>query len=390
MKELFRGFYKLKDYELIELWDNAFITFDTNVLLNLYRYSVETRNALFKLLNNLSTKIFLTYQVGLEFHQNRFDVIIEQERLYKSSFDALKKIEDDFNSKARHPFISDKLGSKLKEVVNDVKTELKNGEKDFRGLIHEDEIYEQISYLFKDKVQEAFSKEEIEQIIREGVGRYANKIPPGFEDEKNKTANECYGDLILWKGIIEFAKKERKAIIFVTEERKKDWWWISRDGQLLGPRQELVNEIYREAEVDFQMCSIDSFFEIGLKYLKEKANLKAISEIKELSLEPTYKNVFSEVLINIDPIFLSPAFKFLMPDYRESFDKEIERLRIKIGNLLEQRKGVLNEILTTDSNKIENHALLANLRQKLETLNKEIIPLTKILRPFEDDVLTPL
>ncbi len=135
MKELFRGFYKLKDYELIELWDNAFITFDTNVLLNLYRYSVETRNALFKLLNNLSTKIFLTYQVGLEFHQNRFDVIIEQERLYKSSFDALKKIEDDFNSKARHPFISDKLGSKLKEVVNDVKTELKNGEKDFRGLI---------------------------------------------------------------------------------------------------------------------------------------------------------------------------------------------------------------------------------------------------------------
>ena len=152
----------------------------------------------------------------------------------------------------------------------------------------------------------------------------------------------------------------------------------------------MVNEIYREAEVDFQMCSIDSFFEIGLKYLKEKANLKAISEIKELSLEPTYKNVFSEVLINIDPIFLSPAFKFLMPDYRESFDKEIERLRIKIGNLLEQRKGVLNEILTTDSNKIENHALLANLRQKLETLNKEIIPLTKILRPFEDDVLTPL
>ncbi len=87
MKELFRGFYKLKDYELIELWDNAFITFDTNVLLNLYRYSVETRNALFKLLNNLSTKIFLTYQVGLEFHQNRFDVIIEQERLYKSSFE---------------------------------------------------------------------------------------------------------------------------------------------------------------------------------------------------------------------------------------------------------------------------------------------------------------
>jgi hypothetical protein len=38
MKDIFRGYYKLDDDEFKQLWKKAVFIFDTNVLLNLYRY----------------------------------------------------------------------------------------------------------------------------------------------------------------------------------------------------------------------------------------------------------------------------------------------------------------------------------------------------------------
>lgn len=38
MKSKFRGYYKPTDEEFDTLWKNAVFVFDTNVLLNLYRY----------------------------------------------------------------------------------------------------------------------------------------------------------------------------------------------------------------------------------------------------------------------------------------------------------------------------------------------------------------
>ena len=46
MKEIFNGYYKLSENEIKTLWDNALFVFDTNVLLNLYRYQSPTRDSL--------------------------------------------------------------------------------------------------------------------------------------------------------------------------------------------------------------------------------------------------------------------------------------------------------------------------------------------------------
>lgn len=42
MKNRFAEFYELSDIQIKDIWENSLIVFDTNVLLNLYRYNDST------------------------------------------------------------------------------------------------------------------------------------------------------------------------------------------------------------------------------------------------------------------------------------------------------------------------------------------------------------
>ncbi|MBD3638343.1 MAG: DUF4935 domain-containing protein [Crocinitomicaceae bacterium] len=72
MKATYSEFQKKSSEELKAIWENALICFDTNVLLNLYRYSKDTRDEILELMEKLKDKIYLPHQVGLEFNKNRF------------------------------------------------------------------------------------------------------------------------------------------------------------------------------------------------------------------------------------------------------------------------------------------------------------------------------
>lgn len=49
-----------------KVWQNGVIVFDTNVLLNLYRYNEETRNELLKLMKSYQNRLWMPYQVALD------------------------------------------------------------------------------------------------------------------------------------------------------------------------------------------------------------------------------------------------------------------------------------------------------------------------------------
>ncbi|MEL6919290.1 MAG: PIN-like domain-containing protein, partial [Bacteroidota bacterium] len=53
MKSKFPGYFKLTEEEINQLWEKALFVFDANILLNLYRYSNETRDDFFKILEKI-------------------------------------------------------------------------------------------------------------------------------------------------------------------------------------------------------------------------------------------------------------------------------------------------------------------------------------------------
>lgn len=56
MKTTFKEYQKFTDEEYKKLWENCTFVFDTNILLNMYRYSRETVDAYFKVLDKLKKK----------------------------------------------------------------------------------------------------------------------------------------------------------------------------------------------------------------------------------------------------------------------------------------------------------------------------------------------
>lgn len=221
MKELFTGFYRKSEEEIKEFWKNGIIIFDTNVLLNLYRYSDNTRNAILNLIGKFSNQIYLPYQAAFEYNKNRCEVIAEQEKAYKEFLEKITQIKKDLQSTNKPPFLTQEVDKELNSAFIKVNTEVEDSLKKYSHYLREDPIYDKISELFENRITEKYDDSKLNSIYKSGEERFKLKIPPGFEDEKSKDGNNKYGDLVLWNQVIELAKAKNKNVILITDERKK-------------------------------------------------------------------------------------------------------------------------------------------------------------------------
>lgn len=298
MKLVFPEFYKRNEEECKEMFKDCYFIIDTNVLLNLYRYSESTRNELLGLLEKIKDQLWMPYQVGLEFHFNRVPVILEQKMAYENIYkkidsqanDFITNLKKGFNN--RHPKIQmDSIAKQIRSSFNSLIKDLKKHEEEHPNLLNNDNILAKLNEMYEGKVSEPYSKTELEKIYEEGEKRYQKNFPPGYEDEKTKKDRtkeyddiiykDKFGDLVVWKQIIDKAKKEQKTIVFVTDDVKEDWWEIKK-GRTIGPRIELLNEFKKEANVDFYMYKTDSFMKYIKEYLQEKVNNEAIKEMEDV------------------------------------------------------------------------------------------------------------
>src|ERR1700730_2212206 len=106
MRTKFRGYYTPSPEQFISLWDEATFVFDTNVLLNIYRYTPKTQKDFLNILERLHDRIWVPHQVALEYFENREGVMAQQYSIYQeidSSLDeTIKKIVNKY--KKGHPF----------------------------------------------------------------------------------------------------------------------------------------------------------------------------------------------------------------------------------------------------------------------------------------------
>jgi hypothetical protein len=255
---------------------------DANVLLNLYRYSNETRKTIVDLITKFKDKIWLPHQSALEYNRNRYEVIVDQEKAYKEFTNKISQIQKDLQSTSKPPFLSKKVHKDLNKVFEKVSSEVEESINKYCGYLKDDPIYNELSEIFETKISEQYSAEKLIELYKEGQDRFDHKTPPGYEDEKNKEGNRKYGDFILWMQVIDKAKESKSPIIFITDERKKDWWWKIKDGRNMGPRHELTEEIKEKANVDFHMYSSERFLSYGQNFLEEKVDKVALEEIQAM------------------------------------------------------------------------------------------------------------
>lgn len=301
MKKIFRSFYGYSKQEFNHLWDKSIFVFDANVLLNLYRYSEDTRNDLLSVLEGLKERIWIPNQVALEYQFNRLSVIYEQKNSYKNivrvlSEQAKKSLDSLGNElnkyRKRHANIDIKeLISNLEDCYGSLITKVQNSEKEHLDYSTDDLILNTLSVLFDDKVGNFYTQAQLEELYKDGAKRYKGDIPPGYKDLNDKKGqmkyynklffHSEYGDLIMWDQIIQKAQSDQVDIIFVTDDEKEDWWQIV-GGETIGPRIELINEFNSKTQKDIYIYKPYKFVEYAKGFLGKEIDKSSIEEIKEI------------------------------------------------------------------------------------------------------------
>lgn len=285
MRKLFPGYYQKTQEQLAELWRQATFAFDTNVLLNLYRYQPKTRDEILNLMEKLEPRLWLPYQVALEFHRNRMTVLKDQRSAYKKLQDTLQKqrgqVLRDFEPYARHSSIDI---VRLKELVgkafDEAQAVVREAKKSHPDFVSNNSPLHRVEALFSERIGPPYSPEQLSGLYAVAEQRFAAQIPPGYEDAGHKPGVRQYGDVILWQQLIDHAKQQHTPLVFVTDDRKSDWFQ-DINGQTVGPRPELTQEMWEQAGVEFHMYRPDQFLREASAYLGVDADQEVLDDAKE-------------------------------------------------------------------------------------------------------------
>ena len=276
------------------LWNQGIFVFETSALLNFYEYSSKTQNIIFEqVFKKLEQRLWIPSHVQFEYLKNRKATLKKPITQYRDLIDKnFKELKDQFDQiKSRtkddekHPFIDQTIFVELESsILKFEKLFIDKVDERIRTL-SDYESNDLVLDTFRKVLQigEEYSYEKMKEILSEGEFRYKHKIPPGYSDEggKNKHGFQKYGDLIIWKQVVEFAKKSSKPIILINDDEKDDWWSKINNKEIISPRFELIKEMKDTAGVDFWMYTSSKFLEKTNKMLQAKVDNETIKEVKE-------------------------------------------------------------------------------------------------------------
>jgi hypothetical protein len=299
----------MKDYFIMSeereksLWKEALFIFDTNAICAMYRMTKDTQKTMLEILDYLKERIWIPAHVLYEYKKNRIEVIKEPIGKYYCNPDffsnnykqQLKQFIDKIEEQEYyHPYFGETelnaLKKSMKEVsksIDDIQEAIKNEFKKRKGEI----LAQEKSDIILDRVLalplgEEFSYCQKIDIMKEGKWRYEQELPPGYLDSSEKHGIQKYGDLIIWKEILQKAKSNNCSVIFITNDVKQDWYEEHEKRQSPNcPRHELILEFKECTGKDVWLYTLDQFVEKLEIIFKDNTSLpfyKGLEAVKEV------------------------------------------------------------------------------------------------------------
>lgn len=359
MHDSFFGFYPPNQQEYDRLWKEGLVVFDTNALLDLYRLPPTAREELFKALEYFQDRVWIPYQVGLEFQRNRFSVILDQKKLTAAALTEAEKLIAGLRGRInalkldQHGIHFDPMPvlKKLDGPISDISDAIKKVQAAELDVSASDPIRERLDNIFEKRVGVGpQTQEELDELSKDADTRFAAKIPPGYADEKQKdgrtfihdqlTYKNAFGDLVLWRQLLAHVKTNKiKCVMLITSDQKEDWWW--KEGhKVIGPHQELMREIKRVAEVElFWMYTSDTFLKLSSTYRNQPVSEEAVAELSQL-----VQRVDAEREQTIEE-FTNSLNKWVSHSREFSDNEKKWSARKRLGGAFQLRKNYMHPIM---------------------------------------------
>lgn len=320
MRDRFSEYYTPSNDEFTKLWEKCLFVPDANILLHLFRYGRKTTDEVLGTLEGLKQRVWIPYQVGLEFQRNWRGV----DQTSRDAYDKLskafqtqgQKLSGLFDDYARHPTIVAK--EEKEEVEKFVKQFLDRiqASKDAHPTFEDaTAVFERLSDIIGDAVGQAPTHQQRADLVKEGKKRHEASIPPGFRDA-SKGGIDAFGDYFIWQEVLEKAKVDKKPVVIITDDVKDDWW-RALQGKKIGPRPELIAEMKAFAGQQFYLYTLSEFLIHAKSFLKTEIDPAAIQEIKQ-----------DEVQLR-EAAAVSKEYEIPIARLRKSLLKEIADLKIE-------------------------------------------------------------
>lgn len=262
MRKIFEGQLPLDDEATDKVIEDAFVVLDTNVLLDLYRYSKDTSSDFLNILESIQDDLWMPHHVGWEFLRRRATLRASATEKHEIRLKALNELQKAMGKTGGDE--SHVGGDTDEETFERALTSYIQRLKNHRKAIKDwatgaaDDMLESILDLYEDRTGQAPSEVWYSEQQRIGKARYEQGTPPGYMDS-SKPSNR-FGDYYIWRQCIEHAKALQRPLIFVTGDSKEDWW-EKLGNEVLGPHAELVQEFWNETRQRFILMNPTSFYD---------------------------------------------------------------------------------------------------------------------------------
>ncbi|WP_143655915.1 PIN-like domain-containing protein [Streptomyces sp. XY006] len=308
MRDHFNEYYTPDDEEYRKFLTEGTIVLDTNVLLAPYKLDADTRRQVFSVLESVQGRLWVPYQAGWEFFENRPGVIAGEDKIYqeleKPIKDAKAKLESHFSTLRAHPVVTPEEQTAVMRHVEDALAIVHrlSGGRDgkLEDALRADAVLEQWQRLLAGRLGDPPSHETLSARIELAKDRYAKKTPPGYLDAEKEI--NTYGDALLWLDVLDKVEKSPGHFLLITNDTKEDWY-RRQSGRTIGPRVELVREVASVGGNYYQQ-KLDAFLKRAARVVDKNVSdksLEAISRTSEKELQSHLMGRIIHEVRNISP-----------------------------------------------------------------------------------------
>lgn len=328
---------------------DAMIVLDTNVLLDLYDYTPKAREQVLAALEKASSRLWLPYQVGLEFVRGRHRVVGRRTKALGEAaslindklIDARRSIlaartlvqqmlqkygQDDESFQELDALINQHTVDEMLKEWRDCLLEHARRLKDDQDIALDavttnDIIAPAVAALYSDRIGHPPAPELLRSRVQDASAyRFPNQIPPGFADFGKHTPMEAAGDFLLWEELVDQARESRASrVLFVSGDAKSDWYEPAEQGRGPRPSPMLLDELRLRAGAELRLENPRQFYDGIRLFLDaeiEDATSAEIARTSEKLAEesPAEANIITEQ----DAPLIAPSPKLAIAAYHSA------------------------------------------------------------------------
>jgi multidrug efflux pump subunit AcrA (membrane-fusion protein) len=237
-------------------FEQGVIITDTNVLLNVLRYSPSARDELLAVLTEIQNRVFVPYQVAVEYNRNRVQVVDDRRAELEQTEAEIEKIRTlvrtTVNSYASRRIIGEDNIARLDQAARDLSSALDLAQQEAEASYDldpdemvgfKDTLTTQLEVIFGDRVGERPSDSQLASDSAEAQRRQKERLAPGFKDKSD-------GDYLWWAEVLRSPLIQGRPVVVVSDDAAKGDWRFEQRGMNVGPHPILLADIRRAGGTD--------------------------------------------------------------------------------------------------------------------------------------------